>query len=553
MPTPSLMLTAAAGALLFVAPTPDSKIAEAPPGMVAIKGGRIPIGSTPKQIKPLVEANEPMAQFLVAETPQNDERIDDFYLMVTEVTNEQYAAFVTATDGRPPYTWGAAAIERGRMEWFEEDNKKRQEAKEAGRRYISQDKFEPERWWNENWEGAEWEVPTEIADHPVTYVSFEDAQAYAKWAGVRLMTEFEYQCAARGSSNDLYPWGKEWESGKAASLEAGRDKTWPIASFPGGARDGVFDLAGNVWEWTSSPYTPYDGYEALTFEFKRRKEEVTPLAPFDANERVLVGGSMTTDALALRATTRMPSRRDQRTNAIGFRCAASLAAGLDLGEYLVNDAIRGTVRPEGVEYETITPVLLHRWISGPPEDGGERPEGYSIITGYDAMLFVPVSQIDAGDVRNLNSESEDAPIHLGMFWLTKPLVEPALEPGAYMVAYRHGAELPKLAETDLPPAWRSTPNLDPMKASYIFYDAEGEPVTAWALGTPADFGKLSEGSANLVPWVPPAKVDKDAPPLVPRDTLRFHLKLKSRVRNRAFVFDMPFLVEPGTIDDTWHK
>jgi RNA polymerase sigma factor (sigma-70 family) len=387
-----------------------------PPGLVEVQGGRIAIGTKVKDVEPLVVANEPMADFLVAETPQHLVRVEDFHLMVSEVTNEQFAAFVAATGWRPPYTWGGAAIEEARMVWFAEDKRKRQDVKAAGRRYIADERFDPERWWDESWKDAPWSVPDELADHPVIFVSYTDAAAYARWAGVRLMTEFEFQCAGRGKKGDVYPWGDDWDPRKAAGLEAGRDTTWPVGSFPKGARDGIVDLVGNVWEWTSSPYDPYDGYEALDF---RGERTISPLAPFDAKKCVAVGGSVHADALGLRLAVRMPSVRDQRTNALGFRCAASAAPGVDLARHALADELAAVA--DGLAAERV--LLLERWRS---ERGraGRRVRDYAVITGYDHVAFVPAR--DA-------SEPAEGPLLLGALLTTVPIAAPELAPGAYLL------------------------------------------------------------------------------------------------------------------------
>jgi formylglycine-generating enzyme required for sulfatase activity len=557
-----------------VAPSP-----QAPPGFVRVEGGGVKIGTSAKDIEALVVANEPMANFLVAETPRDTLQVESFYLMVSEVTNEQFAAFVAATDWHPPYPWGGAAIEEGRKAWFEEDRLKREEAKAAGKRYVVGEKFDPERWWEDNWKDKEWAVPSDIADHPVTYVAYDDVVAYSRWAGVRPMTEFEFQCAGRGTTDNVYPWGKDWEPKNAAGLHAGRDKTWAIASFPDGARGGVYDLVGNVWEWTSSAYTEYKGYKVLGIKIKRGKykDPITPIAPFDANMLVTVGGSVHMEPLGLRLSVRMPSQRAQRTNALGFRCASSLKPGRDLAEYLIGAAIPGTSMPVDVEYERETPTVLHRWTFEQPaatksgvalpasepakaqasEPAGrpDRPPGYAIITGYDAMLFAPVTKIDAYDDKALKAAAIADPVHIGALFLTKPLVEPKLEPGAYMLAFREGGEPPKLAEDAELPAWRATPGLDLLKPSYLIYDATGAPIAAWPLkpGSAVGFDKLALGSAKLEPFVMPTRLKKDEPPPVPLDTVRFYVNVQSRNKGKAFKFDLPFLVAPGTVDASWHN
>jgi iron(II)-dependent oxidoreductase len=93
--------------------------------------------------------------------------------------------------------------------------------------------------------------PSGLEDHPVVFVSLEDARAYAKWSGKRLPTEAEWQHAAQGDEQTLYPWGNDWQDDLCNHGQVG--STTPVTAFPGGQSTyGVYDLTGNVWEWTES-------------------------------------------------------------------------------------------------------------------------------------------------------------------------------------------------------------------------------------------------------------------------------------------------------------
>ncbi|MEM7517572.1 MAG: SUMF1/EgtB/PvdO family nonheme iron enzyme, partial [Planctomycetota bacterium] len=233
-------------------------LAQAPPGLVEIDGGRAKIGVEKKVVEKLLKENVPLrkrAAAIWSATPEHTLQLQDYYLMVTEVTNEQYAEFVRATDSKPPEKWGEQAINDARAAFLEEDGAMRQKLKEEGKPVPAAKKFDETVWWNENWSTAQWEIPEGKERKPVAYIDHTGARSYARWAGLRLPTEFELQRAARGlaDKDQLYPWGKNWEEGRAATSEVtGVRGTLVVGSFPEGAsKEGIHDLIGNVWEWTS--------------------------------------------------------------------------------------------------------------------------------------------------------------------------------------------------------------------------------------------------------------------------------------------------------------
>lgn len=163
------------------------------------------------------------------------------------------------------------------------------------------------------WQGKDY--PTAIASQPVVNVSWISAQSYCYWNGKRLPTELEWEKAARGTDGRLFPWGNSAPDGSKAWFQ----KSWqsaqtlkPVGSFPAASSPyGVQDMAGNVWQWTSTRYSD-ETPEAL--------EEVG--AP---GERVLRGGGWNSPADRLRATARWSYPPYGAQPLIGFRCARALS------------------------------------------------------------------------------------------------------------------------------------------------------------------------------------------------------------------------------------
>jgi len=111
--------------------------------------------------------------------------------------------------------------------------------------FLSESGYESEGNWRYYYEPG-------TDNYPVRGVSYNDAEAYALWMGKRLPTEFEWEAAARGTDQRVYPWGSEWISSYAATSEY-----VPVDSHPGNVSPfGAYEMAGNVWEWTASTYFP---------------------------------------------------------------------------------------------------------------------------------------------------------------------------------------------------------------------------------------------------------------------------------------------------------
>jgi iron(II)-dependent oxidoreductase len=276
-----------AGAAVLTAPEPPDTSTPVP-GQVLVPAGSFEMGTS----------TEPWA--LDNERPVHRVHVPAFHLDTTPVTNAAYLRFVQDGGYDDARWWDPVG-------W--------QHRQAAGL-------VAPQFWLRD---GNDWyrrvfgRVEPLVGAEPVVHVCYWEADAYARWAGLRLPTEAEWEKAARfdpatGRSR-RYPWGDQDPTPEHANLGQRHLRPAPAGSYPAGASPhGVRQLIGDVWEWTSSGFGPYPGFRAWPY---REYSEVF----FGGDYKMLRGGSFGTDTSAVRATFRnwdLPIRRQIFS---GFRCA----------------------------------------------------------------------------------------------------------------------------------------------------------------------------------------------------------------------------------------
>jgi formylglycine-generating enzyme len=318
----------------------NSPPGKAPEGMVWIPGGEFSMGAVVSG-----EGSHEMPMASNDSQPVHRVYVDSFWMDATPVTNAQFEKFVRAT--------GYVTIAE-RTPTKEEFPTAPEENLVAGSVVFAPTDHEVPlnnhyQWWAYI-KGANWRHPfgpqSDIkgkANYPAVHIAYPDAEAYAKWAGKRLPTEAEFEFAARGGlSGKMYVWGNEFRpggkwmantwQGKFPVKDAGEDGyagIAPVKSFPPNGY-GLYDMAGNVWEWCNDWYRP-DYYATLADKGGVTRNPQGPDSPFDPAEpnekkRVHRGGSfLCNDQYCSRyiVGTRGKGEVNTGTNHLGFRCVRS--------------------------------------------------------------------------------------------------------------------------------------------------------------------------------------------------------------------------------------
>ena len=248
--------------------------------MALVPAGKFPMGSDQHEIDQLMAIMRSFPQQLrervTDQTPKRQVHLDAFYIDVYAVTNARYTKFTQATRRMAP-------------------------------RLANDAKFN-------------------APQQPVVGVTWRDAEAYCTWAGKRLPTEAEWEKAARGSTGLVYPWGNEFDgtrlnycdkrcsfAWKDTAVDDGHATTAPVGSYEAGKSPyGLYDMAGNVWEWVA------DWYEE---HYYQHGEARNPTGPAMGNHKVVRGGGWFVLAPFTRTPTRQHFEIHYWGDNIGVRCA----------------------------------------------------------------------------------------------------------------------------------------------------------------------------------------------------------------------------------------
>ncbi len=250
---------------------------------IEVPKGEFVMGTSVDEVESLIK--EYGSNWFRHEAPQLKVFLDSFVISKYPVTNAQYRVFVEATGYKLPASPYFAL-------------------------YLSG--------------GADY-----LANHPVAWVSWHDALAFCRWAGCRLPSRAEWEKAARGPNGLKYPWGNQWVEGMCNSSEGGVKMTTAVTQYPQGQSPyGIWDMAGNVWEWTDDWLT-CDRVPRMWRESPGSRVAQADTAKLAEDEQlmftrhlpVLRGGAVNTNRIGVRCAFRLVKYLPHEWGDwVGFRC-----------------------------------------------------------------------------------------------------------------------------------------------------------------------------------------------------------------------------------------
>ncbi|MCL4878994.1 MAG: formylglycine-generating enzyme family protein [Anaerolineae bacterium] len=282
---------------------PDALLSSATT-LVSIPGGTFTMGTTAEEGEAAVQAcidrdGGTCTTAMVSDsTPPHSVSLDNFQIEIYEVSVRQYVNFLNYL--------------------LQQNPESRPDKSGCGGPCVLTRDVEPNSYIefdaaNQTYSvaGAEF-----LIDHPVIYVTWSGADAYCRAIGRRLPTEAEWERAARGPANSIYPWGPEWIPANAKTSRPTQDGTMPVTSYTQGiSAYGVYNMAGNVSEWVADFYQ--ENYYTLP-----EAAGPNPKGPISGLERVARGGGWDNVPIFARTVHRMNVKPNEPRASLGFRCAA---------------------------------------------------------------------------------------------------------------------------------------------------------------------------------------------------------------------------------------
>lgn len=252
----------------------ESKTGKIPADMVLIPAGEFIMGTDEIDKENKAEAYGIPNTWYIDEHPKSNVYVDSFYIDIYEVTMKKYKKFIEETGYDAPANW-------------------------TGTNY-----------------------PPGSSEYSVVFVNLYDAMAYAKWAGKRIPAEREWEKAARGTDGRIYPWGNKFDSSRAniSTSMNKKSRPEPVGQFNNGISPyGVYDMIGNVWEWTVDWYEPYSGNTANNKSFGKKFKVLRGFSWYSIGH---FPDEIYLDIAAhrSRASYRQEIYPDTRTIDVGFRC-----------------------------------------------------------------------------------------------------------------------------------------------------------------------------------------------------------------------------------------
>jgi len=365
-----------------------------PYGMVLIPAGPVIMGTEVDRVPKLGQNNELQMREVAAETPRHSVEIDQYYLDAMEVTNLQWKVYLDAT---------------------------KREASDVLVEY--------------GWPGGK--IPDGQEYYPITNVSLPEIEDFLAWCGKRLPTEAEWTRAARGDDTRDYPWGERWNS-KVVKY-GGSPPLAPVAVSEyedGQSPFGVLNMAGNVFEWVDSAFTPFEDFEPIPFKVGRERRQLTP--DFDSRRRVAKGGCFVSTRDQARIDFRLSLDPNESDAALGFRAARSVHRGVEV----IHSAYRRLLPPlipTEAELDDTDIFAEERASYLEGSDG-------TIISGFRYLAFAHPKPKRQPGLARMRKSARDEPVTLGLISTSEGMESPALPPGEYVVAFKARGESKKHKE-----------------------------------------------------------------------------------------------------------